>query len=502
MIYNYYNSVTTKGSITIKKLVIRLVAVIICVLTCMPYGFTALAQDEVLKEDTISNLAHTPNDVQINFDMLTSLGKEESLVDEGAFRVSVTDADASSVTLSWSCERIVFGYTICRFNAIQQKWEPYFTTTETSHRFTNLLPGTTYQYGFINSNTGELLGFKDFTTGMNDPDIKIKKTHSDAVDLEISNAHKGSKVHIYRKEKGGDMYEKIAEVDYTKTAYTDKTVDDAKTYYYKARAAVYHRNASGRKKLCYSGFSNVERTTTLEKMGLPDVSGEIKTFAYYTAVTAKSTPQYRLLNSKECYTDKKTGVRMVDGCYCVAMGSYYGSTIGTKYRITFDTGKEINVILCDQKADIHTNSTHQYAAAKDVLEFYCEKAMIPHIIHTYGNYNNIDIFHGAITKIEKYVDENYVKPEKLELDVKPETTTKKSETKAKKKSEKAKKDSKSKKDKKEKVETTTKARKKKKSETTTKKKKVETTTKADEKEKTETTTKAETTTKNDSIQTD
>ena len=164
MIYNYYILVTTKGSITIRKSVIRFVAVIICVLTCMPYGFTALAQDDLLKEDTISNLAHTPNDVQTNFDMLTSLGKEESLVDEGAFRVSVTDADASSVTLSWSCERIVFSYTICRFNAIQQKWEPYFTTTETSHRFTNLLPGTTYQYGFINSNTGELLGFKDFTT--------------------------------------------------------------------------------------------------------------------------------------------------------------------------------------------------------------------------------------------------------------------------------------------------------------------------------------------------
>lgn len=454
----------------------------LCALFCLQSGISVLANDDIMKVETIENLAHNPSEQQTSFAMITTLGKEESPIDEGTFRVRVSDCDTTSVTLSWSSDNIVFGYTICRFNAIKQRWEPYFTTTKTSHKFANLLPSTSYKYGFINSNTGELLGFKDFTTGMKDPSIKIKDTASDAVELQISDAQKGSKIHIYRKAKGED-YKKIAEVDYKKKNYTDKTVDDAKTYYYKAKAVAYHRGINGKKKACSSGFSNVEHTTTLEKMGLPDVSGEVKTFAYYTAVTATSTPQYKLLNSKACTTDKKTGVRMVDGCYCVAMGSYYGSTIGTKYRITFDTGNQINVILCDQKADRHTNKTHQYAASKDVLEFYCEKAMIPHIIHTYGNYNNIDIFHGAIVKIEKYVDENYVKPEKLEPDTDRETTTnKKTTTTTTKKAEKttAKK--------KKKVKTTT-AGKKKKTETTTtgKKKKVETTT-AGKKKKVETTT--------------
>ena len=31
---------------------------------------------------------------------------------------------------------------------------------------------------------------------------------------------------------------------------------------------------------------------------------------------------------------------MVDGCYCCALGSFYGSTMGTKYRITLKDGDE------------------------------------------------------------------------------------------------------------------------------------------------------------------
>ena len=375
-----------------------------CVLLCVPCSVTAFAAEDVLKQDTINSLAHTPSEVQTNFDMLTSMGKEEDPVDEGTFRITVKEIDATSATLTWSSDQIIFGYTICRFNVIKQQWEPYFTTTETSHKFTNLLPSTTYEYGFINSTTGELLGFKDFTTGMYDPRIKITKTDSDAVKLQLFDAQKGSKVEIYRKEKG-EKYEKIAAVDYRKKFYIDETVDGAKTYYYKAKAAVEHRGIVGKKKTCYSGFSNVEHTTTLEEMELPDVSGEVKTFAYYTAVTAKSTPQYKMLNSKKCYTDDETGVRMVDGCYCVAMGSFYGSNIGQKYRITFDTGVQIDVVLCDQKANKHTNSTNQYARAKDVLEFYCEKSKIPKVIRTRGNYNNIELFKGAITKIEKYTED-------------------------------------------------------------------------------------------------
>jgi hypothetical protein len=87
------------------------------------------------------------------------------------------------------------------------------------------------------------------------------------------------------------------------------------------------------------------------------------------------------------------------------MGSFYGTTIGTKYKVTFEDGKQINVILCDAKSDRHTNETHQYGAQnKDILEFYIEKAKIPTIIRNRGNYGNLPQFSGAIKSIEQYMD--------------------------------------------------------------------------------------------------
>lgn len=145
------------------------------------------------------------------------------------------------------------------------------------------------------------------------------------------------------------------------------------------------------------------------KMGLPSVSGSTKTYAYYTAVTVKSSPQYAVLNSGtykgkkyKTYTDEKTGIRMVDGCYCVALGSYYGTTMGTKYKITLSSGKSFNVILCDSKANRHTDGNNQYAVRnKDVVEFYVDKHKIPSGIR--GDYGTLDQFRGSIVSIEKYV---------------------------------------------------------------------------------------------------
>lgn len=146
---------------------------------------------------------------------------------------------------------------------------------------------------------------------------------------------------------------------------------------------------------------------TYVNMGLPNVSGACKTYAYYTAVTLKSSPAYAVLNSGsyngvdfETYTDPETGIRMVDDCYCAALGSYYGKTMGVKYRITLSTGKQFKIILCDQKSDRHTDSNHQYAVRnQDVVEFYVEKSQIPNNIR--GSYNNLDQFNGDIVSIEK-----------------------------------------------------------------------------------------------------
>ena len=141
---------------------------------------------------------------------------------------------------------------------------------------------------------------------------------------------------------------------------------------------------------------------TTEPVALPKVSGSCKTYAHYTAVTAKETAQYKLLNSDECYTDKETGIRMVDDCYCAALGSYYGSNIGQKYLIRLSSGKQFKIILCDQKSDKHTDENNQYAVQNcDVIEFYIDKNYKhPDVI---GDYGVLPQFEGSIVSIEKII---------------------------------------------------------------------------------------------------
>lgn len=148
----------------------------------------------------------------------------------------------------------------------------------------------------------------------------------------------------------------------------------------------------------------------LINMPLPKVSGKCKTYAYYKAVTVKSSPAYAVLNSGtangrtyKTHTDEKTGIRMVGDCYCAALGTFYGKEKGVKYKITLSTGKSFKIILCDSKADRHTDNKNQYAVRnKDVVEFYVEKGKIPKNVR--GSYDVLDQFHGDIVKIEKIVE--------------------------------------------------------------------------------------------------
>ena len=151
-----------------------------------------------------------------------------------------------------------------------------------------------------------------------------------------------------------------------------------------------------------SGEAEEIEVLTTEPMALPKVSGSCKTYAHYTSVTAKETAQYKLLNSDECYTDKETGIRMVDDCYCAALGSYYGSTMGQKYLIRLSSGEQFKIILCDQKSDKHTDDKNQYAVKnKDIIEFYIdENYKHPNVI---GDYGILPQFEGSIVSIEKII---------------------------------------------------------------------------------------------------
>ena len=139
----------------------------------------------------------------------------------------------------------------------------------------------------------------------------------------------------------------------------------------------------------------------LKAYSVPKEASSFKTYMDYTCITVKSSPQYKL--QKKAYTSKN-GLRKVGKYYCIALGSYYGSKIGTKYKITLSTGKSFWGILADQKSDSHTDSKHQYTVFnKDIIEFVVQTSKLPNKVKISGDISSINRFKGKITKIEKVI---------------------------------------------------------------------------------------------------
>ena len=83
---------------------------------------------------------------------------------------------------------------------------------------------------------------------------------------------------------------------------------------------------------------------------IPSNSG-FKSYMPYNAITNKSSKQYKL--QQRAYTGKY-GIRMVDGRYCVALGTYFKKEIGTYFDLVLKNGKVIKCVLGDIKSSAHT----------------------------------------------------------------------------------------------------------------------------------------------------
>lgn len=113
------------------------------------------------------------------------------------------------------------------------------------------------------------------------------------------------------------------------------------------------------------------------QLEVPPINSSFKSFEDYGCINDKSSPNYQYLN-KWCWIDYDGFVRcdaekdlgITADYYAVAMGSYYGTEIGTKYRITTNTGNVFYCVMCDQKDNRDTDITHRYGIYNnDVIEF-------------------------------------------------------------------------------------------------------------------------------------
>lgn len=128
--------------------------------------------------------------------------------------------------------------------------------------------------------------------------------------------------------------------------------------------------------------------------------GEFKTYMSYKAITSKSSPQYKL--QKTAWTDNK-GFRRIGDDYCIALGSAYGTKIGTRYRIVLESGIEFIGILSDCKANKHTDSTNRYIPKNgNIVEFLTDTSKMERISKKMGDVSHSG-FKGGVVSLEKII---------------------------------------------------------------------------------------------------
>lgn len=129
-----------------------------------------------------------------------------------------------------------------------------------------------------------------------------------------------------------------------------------------------------------------------------------KTHMGYQTITCKSSPQYKL--EQKAHTDSESGIRMVDDCYLVAVGSYYADQIGEKLLVTMTSGKQVLCMVGEFKSDRHTDPSHRYHVGGyedgvyypgdgSVLEFIADSSI-------YSTEKIPEVFDGNIHCIQKY----------------------------------------------------------------------------------------------------
>lgn len=101
---------------------------------------------------------------------------------------------------------------------------------------------------------------------------------------------------------------------------------------------------------------------------------DFKSYMDWRIITLRTSPHYKLQNLY-AYT-AEDGIRMVEGRYCIALGSYFTKTIGQYVDVVLENGTIIHCILGDQKSDAHTDAAHIAHPDGSIVEFIIDKKLI------------------------------------------------------------------------------------------------------------------------------
>ena len=133
---------------------------------------------------------------------------------------------------------------------------------------------------------------------------------------------------------------------------------------------------------------------------VPKTSG-FKSYMPYTAITSKSSPQYKL--QQQCQTGLY-GIRVKDGRYCVAIGTGFNADVGTYFDLILSNGTVIPCIVADIKSDKHTDSSHMVTKESGCLtEFVVDSASLNKMAKKMGDISYCsDKWDSRVEKVRVY----------------------------------------------------------------------------------------------------
>lgn len=137
---------------------------------------------------------------------------------------------------------------------------------------------------------------------------------------------------------------------------------------------------------------------------LPSIKTNVKYFTDYRKYNIWFTPHYRL--QQAAWTDKQ-GLRRFNQDYIVALGSYYSTYIGDRFKITLDSGRSFTVILGDGKYDKDCDKLCMYTPcidydgneAANLLEFIIDKEVLSDEVYEYGSIEKLSGFEGNVVEM-------------------------------------------------------------------------------------------------------
>ena len=163
----------------------------------------------------------------------------------------------------------------------------------------------------------------------------------------------------------------------------------------------------GREEELESDVTEIEKETIEENYIDYDTptNDAFKSYMDYRTITDETSKQYEL--QKQAYTEWH-GIRMVDDRYCIAVGSYYSTTIGENIDVILENGNVIKCIVAELKKDKHTDITNRQNPNGSVIEFIVDTDILHKKIQKTGDIStfdriwNVDLFNGEISYLRIY----------------------------------------------------------------------------------------------------